>query len=308
MKYKYSGHETFPCRYSWLPKAVNAVRHDPRIFSDEDNAMVVMGVGKNMVRAIRFWAEVSGVIKSATHGYSITDFGKNLLGPRGTDPYLEDIQTLWLIHWNISTQFESPLFAWHFLFNKWQEPEITRTAVLKAFLKEANQKDESRSLRTLENHFDVFIHTYVPTQTFKSMVLEDNLDCPLTELDLVQVIGETTINDRRETVYAFRRDEKPEISPELFAYCVYDYFMKKHPTEKTLPLREIAIGSGSPGQVFKLPESDIRERLDGLKKYTNGILEYKESASLPQIHRSSTQNVPIKSFLRSIFEGKPIHG
>jgi len=42
--YKYSGHETFPCRYAWLPKAVEAVAENPSIFKDEDNAMVTLGV------------------------------------------------------------------------------------------------------------------------------------------------------------------------------------------------------------------------------------------------------------------------
>jgi hypothetical protein len=52
--YKFSGHETFPCRYAWLPKAVDTVNNNPAIFSDEDEAMIKLGVGKNMVRAIRF--------------------------------------------------------------------------------------------------------------------------------------------------------------------------------------------------------------------------------------------------------------
>jgi epsilon-lactone hydrolase len=55
MLMKFSGHETFACRYAWLPKALQAVESNPRIFSDEDQAMVELGVGKNMVRSIRFW-------------------------------------------------------------------------------------------------------------------------------------------------------------------------------------------------------------------------------------------------------------
>ena len=54
MKYKYSGHGTFPCRYAWLPKAVLALKANPNLFSDVDEAMVELGVGKQMVRAIRF--------------------------------------------------------------------------------------------------------------------------------------------------------------------------------------------------------------------------------------------------------------
>lgn len=61
-RYVFPGHETFPRRYAWLPKAVRGVSENPRLFSDEDQAMVHLGVGKNMVRAIRFWAVAARVI------------------------------------------------------------------------------------------------------------------------------------------------------------------------------------------------------------------------------------------------------
>ncbi len=64
LNYRFSGHETFPCRYAWLPKAVRGLREDPALFSNEDDAMVRLGVGKNMVRAIRFWADAAGVIQN----------------------------------------------------------------------------------------------------------------------------------------------------------------------------------------------------------------------------------------------------
>lgn len=114
-KYKISGHETFPLRYTWLPKAVKVLKNNPKIFSDEDDAMVSLGVGKNMVRAIRFWSEAAGIIK--------------FQGKDGLDPYLEDIQTLWLIHWKLSTQVLEPLFARDYLLNQRQEPDLIRTAV-----------------------------------------------------------------------------------------------------------------------------------------------------------------------------------
>ena len=61
MNYRYSGHETFPCRYTWLPKAVRGLTTNGQLFSDEDAAMVALGVGKNMVRSIRFWADAAEI-------------------------------------------------------------------------------------------------------------------------------------------------------------------------------------------------------------------------------------------------------
>lgn len=50
----FSGHESFPFRHTWLTKGVTAFAKDPTIFS-KDEAMVILGVGKNMVQSIRHW-------------------------------------------------------------------------------------------------------------------------------------------------------------------------------------------------------------------------------------------------------------
>jgi len=46
-------HETFPLRFGWLTKGVGAWLDNPIVF-DEDDAIVKLGVGKNMVDAIRY--------------------------------------------------------------------------------------------------------------------------------------------------------------------------------------------------------------------------------------------------------------
>ena len=61
MQYRFSGHESFPCRYAWLPKAFAAIAEDPLAFADEEKAMIRLGVGKNMVRSIRFWMQAAVV-------------------------------------------------------------------------------------------------------------------------------------------------------------------------------------------------------------------------------------------------------
>jgi hypothetical protein len=91
--YRISGHETFPCRYTWLPKAVRSLRENPKLFSDEEEAMVSLGVGKNMFRSIRFWSQAAGLVTMGTkgRGHVLTKLPNVLLGERGLDPFLEDI-------------------------------------------------------------------------------------------------------------------------------------------------------------------------------------------------------------------------
>jgi hypothetical protein len=305
MPFRFSGHETFPCRYAWLPKAFGVLESDPDAFADEEQAMISLGVGKNMVRAIRFWAQTTGIAEprraGGVGGYDITPFGRAVFGRRGFDPFLEDTRTLWLIHWNLSTQVQDPLFAWDYLLNRWQEPELSRSAVLRAFRKEAERQERPLSDVTLEQHFDTFLHSYIPTRSRKGDIQEDNLDCPLVELEFIQRVGERKVDGsgKREAIYAFRRDEKPGVTPELFAYCLDEFWRVRRPAEKTLAFRDIAYGHGGPGQVFKLSEWDIRHRLEAIEAETAGAFRYHESAAQQQLSRGEAEG---RNFLREIFE------
>lgn len=288
MNYRFSGHETFPCRYAWLPKAVRAIEEDSRILGDDERAMVALGVGKNMARAIRFWVQAAGMATfNRIAGYTITPFGHDLLGPGGLDPFLEDARTLWLIHWKFSTQMDEPLFAWDYLLNRWHHPEIGRMEVLRTFQQEAKRLDRTLSPVTIEQHFDTFLHTYVPTGSPKGAIQEDNLDCPLVELNLIQRIGERKIDgsNRSEAVYAFRREPKPDVTPELFAYCLDEFWVMQRSHEETLTFRDVSVAHGSPGQVFKLPEWDVRERLESFNDDPQASFGYRESAALQQVYR-----------------------
>ena len=289
MRYKFSGHGTFPCRYTWLPKAVIALKNKPDLFSDVDDAMVDLGVGKQMVRAIRFWVEAAKVAaKKGKNDFEVTPLGEKLMGKDGFDPYLEDTQTLWLIHWNFSTHRENPIFAWDFLMNRWHEPEISPSHVVDVFIKEVHSTGKKLSRVTLKEHFDVFLHTYLPTRGIKGDILEDNLDSPLIELDLIRQVGERTTDDqngKRELVYAFNRDYKPQLSQRLFVYCLNDFWNTYHEQEGTLPFREVATGCGSPGQIFKLPEQEIVNRIDNIENDTGGTIRFHESVNVSQLRR-----------------------
>ena len=239
--------------------------------------MVELGVGKNMVRSIRFWAEAADVLVPVLGGHEVTAFGRELLVGTKTeqplDPYLEDVQTLWLLHWKLSTNARAQIFAWDFLLNQFNEPEVYATAAIRAFQK-------------------VFLHTYVPTRGRKGEVREDNLDSPLVELDLLRHTGFTQASSnssRPEPKFAFRREEKPEITNSLFAFCLdgywRNYYCSPQSRELTMPLHNVSNGHGSPGQIFKIPEADIRKRLLAIEQTTEGLFRFDDSAAVPTVVR-----------------------
>jgi hypothetical protein len=286
---RYSGHETFVCRYAWLPKVINelAKPKGQHLFSDEDAAMVRLGIGKNMVRSAKFWAEAAQIIEERSDGgHQASDFGRNLLGADGYDPYLERPETLWLIHWKISTHPTRPLFHWQQMLNYWHRPEFTESEAV-PFLENALPKDKERtSKRTLADGFRVFVNTYVPTRGRKGEIAEDNLDCPLVELGLIRIAGERLDkNHHRETIYSFNIEPKPSITPELFAYCLRDAWTRnpKYADEKSLSIRVIGTEEGNPGQVFKLPEKELAILLEQLSSATQRKIVFEESQTLQQV-------------------------
>jgi len=50
MRYSFAGHETFTCKNYWLKKGYDHSREGKKF---NDNAVIDLGVGKNMVNSIR---------------------------------------------------------------------------------------------------------------------------------------------------------------------------------------------------------------------------------------------------------------
>ena len=290
---RFSGHETFACRYAWLQKAYHALRQNPSVLQEDDGAMVELGLGKNMIKSLRFWVEVMGLARSVSEqGQQLTEFAEEVFSVKGYDPYLEDVRTLWLLHWNIASQSVSIPFAWRFLFSQWPYPELSRSEALAAFARESERLAYSHSDITLSQHFDVFLHTYRSTRSMH-VTIEDSLDGPLVELGLLQSVGEKkTESGKWEPVYAFRRESKPDITPALFDYCLHDYWQRFKSGEDTLTLRDVALGLCSPGQVFKLPEEDIRARLESYGPTSSRPFSYQPSAVQGLISRRRNVVLP----------------
>lgn len=289
---RFSGHETFVCRYAWLPKAVEILRHkqNSKLFSDEDDAMVRLGVGKNMVRSIRFWAESAGVIESIgdQKGYGVSSFGQQLLGHDGHDRCLEHTATLWLLHWKIATNPKTPIFQWLQMLNHWHRSEFTETEAIAFLKRNLPNFGKPPSDRTIEDGLRVFVNTYIATRGRKGEVAEDNLDSPFVELGLLRRSGERTdsMTGERESIYSFAIEEKPAISTELFACCLNEFWKNEHAKDHTISFGAVAVGEGGPGQIFKLPEASVRHHLDQVGAVSKGMFTFEESASLQQVTRS----------------------
>jgi hypothetical protein len=273
--FQFSGHETFSLRITWLPKAVAALTSGENPFSDPRKGMEALGIGKNMVQSLAFWIQATGVAqKSDTSGFVITDFGKQVFdADNGKDPYLENSQTLWLLHWNLcqgwmeGERHRRP-YAWHHFVNKLRDDEITATETVDHFQGAETSHGRELSGVTLRQHFDIFLRTYVDGESSGPRALpEDTLDSPLTPLRLIRPHGEKKlVSGRRETVYRIQTGPKPSLSLLTFRHCLHQWWNEAYPNEQALTVRQISLGDDSPGRVFRLPEASIHDLLVNLSK------------------------------------------
>jgi|SRR5579864_6528637 len=275
----FSGHETFVFRYAWLKKAADEVAGDPTIFTS-DEAMVRLGVGKNMVRSIRHWGLATRILEEAPHTrgqeLKVSELGTLLFGTDGTDLYLEDVNTLWLLHWNLATN-EQRSTSWNWIFSSFPSNEFTRDSLTVFLQLEADKKHvKIASESSLRRDVDCFIRCYTPSRAGKGLVFEDSLDCPLVELGLIDADG--------GGLFRFNRGPKNSLSDEVFAYCLNE-FWGRVTSSQSLAFSDIAYGPGSPGVIFKLDENSLIDRLDRLEAATEGLVSYTENAGLKQAYR-----------------------
>lgn len=278
----FSGHETFPFRYTWLKKAVDHVASDPTIFGRED-AMVLLGVGKNMVQSIRHWGLVTGVlaeddsvVNNRGRSLVVTPLGELLLGDKGLDPFLEDPATLWLLHWQVANSPEDAT-TWYWVFNQLPRTEFTRAELVAELMRLIEQHGWSRAAESsVKRDVDTFVRTYTAPRPSKRVLVEDTLDSPLVDLGLLGVAGDG------ETLH-LRRGDHPTLPDEVVVYGLIEFLRLRGHGAKTLSLEEALFAPGSPGRVFALSEAGLLRRLDGLHALTKGKLSYDETAGLKQI-------------------------
>jgi len=287
-RFRFSGHQSFSLRISWLPKAIREISegHDP--LTDIDLGITSLGLGKNMVESLRCWIEAFQVATKEENGWKLSRIGELVFSPsNGIDPYLEDHSTNWLLHWLICTNTNYALFAWECLFNRWPTTEFSATDAIEAFRRESGQNKEA-SVVTLRQHWDVFLHSYRPPRVRKG---EDHLDSALSVLGLIREVGERQDETGKwETLYAFDIGQKTSIPQQLFAFFIHDWWNQYFPAEKTVSFQEIVSGENSPGRLLKMQEREILLRIENLARIQPKVFQLTESANVRLLQRLSDQN------------------
>lgn len=254
----FANHETFHLRYGWLKKAYNLTIEYKDLFR-RDDAPVLLGVGKNMVRAIRFWGMAGKVLETVPNPeqknkpfIQPTEFGNLLFDDKkGLDPYMEKSDTLWLLHWMLLAP-PCQLPVWWIIMNEFSVVTIGTDSLTESTVSKVGGIPEWKtpSPGSIKKDIDVFIHTY--TSKPGKILIEDYLDCPFRHLHVLR-----QNSDSLRFVYG----RKYGLSPMITAYACLDFIDRSGSAAKTMSVRRLATEAGGVGNAFKISEDDLAELL-----------------------------------------------
>lgn len=257
----FARHETFHPRFGWLKKGFDKVAENGSLFKNDD-ASVTLGVGKNMVKSIRYWCIAFKIIEkigNSTGEFQPTTFALNLLSNDGWDPFLENPASLWLLHWQL---FKPPCDTpvWYIAFNEFNQIEFTVDDLILASKEFKMRLFPNKRLSDLSIGKDVncLLRMYVERSTHRQLK-EDSLDSPFTQLKLINTFGES----KR---FVFNFSNKSTLPPEIIVWACLDYSSNADNNAKTISLSRLLYEAGSPGQVLKITEASLCDSIEKVSK------------------------------------------
>jgi hypothetical protein len=284
-KYTFSGHESFPCKTLWLKKGYDFVVAGDDFNSPE--AVIGLGVGKNMVASIRFWLRVFGVTENDKPTV-LADYLFN--DQNGKDKYLEDIATLWLLHFNLVFLEEATLYNMFFCGVQRERTHFEREQVLtyvKMRMVEAN-KMTLFNANTVKKDIGVLLQNYTLPRKAQS---NEDFSTLLIDLDLIRQSSEGKD-------YYFNVDGKRKVTKEIFLYGLLK--LKKQQGDNTIPYDTI---QEKIGLVFCMQDFETIEMLKQLASDYSQYFAYSDVAGIKQIQ--FTKELDVKQVLDDYY-GKDI--
>lgn len=254
MKIGFSGHETFVCRQFWLKKGFDYIKNGNSFSRDE--AVVELGVGRNMVSAIRFWLKGFDILDKEHEG--LTELGSYLFRDgTGKDPFLEDTASLWLLHYSIIKN--EKVFIFNSFFNEFAKEKIEFTKEhLITFLKRKTEESDLRlfSAKTYESDANVFIRTYLRSIDGKADI-EDETSNLLTELNLITPFTFRDVDNKLVQWYKLNQTNREEVPVHLIMFAIMD----KYENSSSIAFNELLEGVNAPGAIFSITESGLENKL-----------------------------------------------
>ena len=266
----FSGHESFACKSHWLKRGYDFVRGENN-FNDDD-AVVRLGVGKNMVASIKFWLKAIGLLKD-TGLVAISDYLFD--NENGKDPYLEDVGTLWLLHFlliqtDYATIYKTTFVDYH------RQRNIVEKSKLQNYIKHTRFDETGyKNLyndNTVKRDIGVMLHNYCAKNGGNVNIEDSNsLFAPLN------LICETEKN-----TYRFNYDTRSDVPSLIFLYALLVKFEGRNSISFE-DITELAL-------IFCLTNNDLLDIINYLCDLYPSEIVFSDVAGIKELQFRATLN------------------
>lgn len=286
-KITFSGHGSFPCKILWLKKGYDYVKAEKDFKAPE--AVIDLGVGKNMVAAIRYWYKAFGLNKDAGTGW-IADYIFD--SETGKDPYMEDLGTLWLLHFLLVHTDEASLYKMFFIGFQYGRRQFDREQVV-SFVKRKMAEAEKENLfneNTVKKDVGVLLSNYCQPRNPQS---NEDFSSLLMDLNLLRQTDNTGSSKDKRDRYFFNIEGKRQVTPAIFLFALLTV---KEENDYSIPydtLHEL-------GLIFCMTDLEVIEMLKQLSEMYPDALAYSDVAGLRQLQ--FTQRFDAKQVLDNYYE------
>ena len=227
------------------------------------------GLGQNMAKSARFWLKATSILEENTQTKTakFTDFGWSLFGSEGQDRYLEDLASVWRVHWRLTLNSRlAPSWFWYFNF-------FGRQSFDRQDLIDDISSINSAGEKVIKRDVDCFVRSYISSPEV-TIFNEDNMQSPLSDLSLLAPGAGNVLRARRSS----RRD----ISKPLLAAVLLRLWNSLNRSSRTISLEACHDQPFSPGRVFLMDRSSLENAIEELEKENIG-LKLDRSSGLSQV-------------------------
>ena len=282
MAMKFRAHDTFFIRKGWLSKGMKYVYAKPDVFVDKsENPMDVLGIGSNMVKALRYWLQTVGLTQEPNSGrrlQSFTSLGKAVFEH---DRYIEEMGTLFLLQYKLASN-STEATAWYFFFNEFSRSEFSREDFVAGLQNYVLMHEDGASvaIRSLNDDFACIINTYLPKHRSNSAKEnpENNIDSPFGDLGLVDIVSKV-----RKT-YKKVIPSAAQIDPWIALAVIVDQAHGKN----EVSLNELLTAPCNIGKVFNLDAITMLDVLRNVERL--GEIKIVRTAGLDVVRINSEKS------------------
>lgn len=274
-KYVFSGHDSFQCRQLWLKKGYDYVQ-EGKNFNDED-AVVRLGVGKNMVSSIRFWLKAFNIVDDQDMP---TEFGKRLFDDEaGYDPFLEDEASPWLLHYYLVKSNFASIYS--IVFNEFRKEKLFfNKETFVNYLKRVAEgnSDLKFNENTVGKDFVVFSNLY--KNDVGSKDVEDSFSGILSDIGLLKSTG----NAKDEQFY-IENKERDNLPEAVLLFAILD-----NPNYgNSIGLNNLEFEINSPGSIFALNRSGLMNKISEIVGQNQNIT-FTDQAGIKELQFKNKPN------------------